>query len=214
MGLASPFTLRAKRLVQQLWALKYDWGKPLNASELALWEAWLDALPDLEAVKMPRCLKVALPQNSNEAGNQLHVFCDASETAFGAVAYSRSSLEREIATVFTMSFTRLPPLKLLSIVRLELQDAVLSVRLANFLKEKVNITRTVFWTGSQVVLQFLGNESRRFHTFVANRIAKIQESSRASHRKHVPSAMNPAHLCYRGSSASHIWKSDLWWQGQ
>ena len=34
-----------------------------------------------------------------------------------------------------------------------------------------------FWTDSNVVLGYIGNEARRFHTFVANRVQRIHFST-------------------------------------
>ena len=216
LGVVSPFTLRAKLLIQHLWTLKCEWDEPLPGEVLTVWEQWLSELPHLQAIEMPRCLKAGVPCDDTICETELHIFCDASENAFGAVAYLRMATnEGAVSTAFVMSRTRLAPLKQLTIVRLELQAAVLGVRLANFIKQELSYTtnQTFYWTDSQVVLQYLQNESRRYHTFVANRIAEIHESSHPSQWNHVPGQQNPADVCSRGSSAAALQTHAVWWTG-
>ena len=145
---------------------------------------------------------------------ELHVFCDVSENDFGSVAYLRIITdEGNISTAFVMSRTRLAPLKRLTIVRLELQAAVLGVRLTGFIKQELSlpVEHTYYWTDSEVVLQYLRNENRRYHTFVANRIAEIHEGSKPGQWNHVPSQENPADACSRGTSAADLKTHAIWW---
>ena len=215
LGLVSPFVLRAKALVQRLWAKKYAWDQPLVDQELIEWEKWLSDLPTLEFVQVPRCYRMRDDEAGTERRVQLHIFCDASETAFGAAGYFRLSSSDGHSTCFVMSRTRLAPLKQLTIVRLELQAAVLGVRLADLIKRETtyHIDETLFWTDSAVVLRFLQNESRRFHTFVSNRIAEVQHSSEPDQWHHVPSQDNPADVCSRGLSGRDLLQCGLWWEG-
>ena len=70
-----------------------------------------------------------------------------------------------------------------------------------------------FWSDSMVVLQYIANERRRFHTFVANRIAEIRQSSEPTQWRHVPGEMNPADDCSRGLPASQLTEQSRWLQG-
>ena len=216
LGIVSPFVLRAKLLVQHLWKLKLDWDCQLSGEELMAWENWLSEMPHLEDIEIQRCYKADVPPGGEVTGQELHVFCDASQKAFGAVAYLRMSCaDGTNAISFIASRTRLAPLKQLTIVRLELQAAVLGVRLANFVKGELScsLDEVFLWTDSSVVLRFLRNESRRFHTFVANRIAEIQDSSEAGQWHHVPGELNPADVCSRGMSGPGLQTCSLWWSG-
>ena len=96
--------------------------------------------------------------------------------------------------------TRVAPLRQLSIPRLELQAATLAVRLADTIKQELSldITDTVFRSNTRTVLLYIANESRRFHTFVANRVSEIQDSSNTAQWRHVPGRLNPADDCTRG----------------
>ena len=59
----------------------------------------------------------------------LHIFADASTKAYGAVAY----LHQNKQVAFTMSKTRVAPLKPLTLPRLELSAAVLAARFGDFI---------------------------------------------------------------------------------
>ena len=60
----------------------------------------------------------------------------------------------------------------ISIPRLELTAAVLSVKMAFLLKKEldINFVDKVFWTDSKVVLGYITNTVKRFKSFVANRV--------------------------------------------
>ena len=72
---------------------------------------------------------------------------------------------------------------------------------------------TFFWTDSAVVLGYINNDSRRFQTFVANRIAEIRDTTTPSQWRHVPGAMNPADDCSRGLPAAELTTDSRWFRG-
>ena len=129
-----------------------------------IWEDWLGDLLKLSEFELPRCFCV---DTCSETSIQLHVFADASEMGFGAVCYARYSFpDGTIKVSFVMARNRVAPLKQLSIPRPELQAAVLAVRLHCLVKQESTVTvkDTIFWSDSKTVLQYIANESRRFHT--------------------------------------------------
>ena len=219
LGIVAPYTLRAKVLVQRLWSLKYEWDESLQGRELQDFRTWISELPHLENVSIPRCYKTSIFREPDEY--ELHVFCDASETAFGAVAYVRMTAESsgdeetEIVCSFVMAKTRLAPLKQLTIARLELQAAVLACRLAESVKKAITyrFSRCFYWTDSKIVLAYIRHESRRFHTFTANRVAEIHDLSNIDEWHHVPGELNPADACSRGASGATLNCLTSWWNG-
>ena len=219
LGIVAPFTLRAKILVQRLWSLNYGWDDQLRATERHEFLEWESEIHYLENIRIPRCYKARLTQEPDEY--QLHVFCDASEAAFGAVAYVRMTNERRgegeqtALCSFVMAKTRLAPLKQLTIARLELQAAVLACRLAASIKQSItyHLSRTLYWTDSKIVLAYVQHESRRFHTFTANRVAEILDLSSCEDWKHVPGHLNPADACSRGASGATLNDLESWWEG-
>ena len=64
------------------------------------------------------------------------------------------------------------PLKPVTVPRLELTAAVVSVKTSAQLQQEWGYedVKEVFWTDSKVVLGNIANETRRFHIFVANRV--------------------------------------------
>ena len=213
LGLAAPFLLVAKVLVQRLWTLRLEWDTPVTGAELEVWKCWKAELKELKWMQVHRCYE---DDCDPAVDRQLHVFCDASETAFGAVAYLRvSSAAGRRTCSFVMCKTRVAPLRKLSVVRLELQAAVLAVRLADTVSQELSmhIDHIFFWSDSTVVLQYIASSSRRFHTFVANRVAEIQDSSDSSQWRHVPGQLNPADCCSRGLSQVALLTTERWFNG-
>lgn len=87
LGFIIPFTTRAKVTIQQLWAQTRDKDDlDLPPDLQAAWINWESELKHLNAVSIPCCYSPALA-TADEQHNSLHMFCDASEQAYGAVVY-------------------------------------------------------------------------------------------------------------------------------
>jgi hypothetical protein len=54
------------------------------------------------------------------------------------------------------------------------------------------------------VLGYIANDSRRFHVFVANRVATIQQHSRTEQWNHVKGSDNPADEASRGLTVEEL----------
>ncbi|XP_013394568.1 uncharacterized protein LOC106162014 [Lingula anatina] len=177
------------------------------------WKVWLSETQNLQELQLPR----HHPEFTSKSSDvQIHTFCDASESAFGAVSYLRYQDDNgKIQCSFLASKTRVAPLKSLSIPRLELQGAVLASRLSQTLEKelKLNVTHQVYWTDSEVVLKYLRNETKRFKPFVANCIAEIMDVTSKEDWHHVYSENNPADRCSRGMKASALVSDQLWYKG-
>ena len=63
------------------------------------------------------------------------------------------------------------------------------------------------------MLLYIANESRRFHTFVTNRVAEIQDSTCPAQWRFVPGRLNPADDCTRGLRASEMTSDCRWVAG-
>ncbi|XP_071802646.1 uncharacterized protein [Asterias amurensis] len=154
------------------------WDDPLPAELGPRWEKWMSDLPKIAAIRIPRCLKPS--QFSEVKSTQLHHFSDASTLGYGQCSYLRiqDHQDRECSTLL-MGKSRVAPTKITTIPHLELTAAVVSVKISQILKEELHLTKgeEIFWTDSQVVLGYINNEARRFHTFVANRVQMIREST-------------------------------------
>jgi hypothetical protein len=119
----------------------------------------------------------------------------------------------DVACALLHSKARVAP-KIVSIPRLELTAAVVSAEVSLKLKEDLNlkISSEYFWTDSQVVLGYLRNESRKFHTFVANRVQSILDKTDSSRWFYIPTDQNPADLASRGATMAEL-KSSFWYHG-
>lgn len=109
---------------------------------------------------------------------------------------------------------RVAPVKVTTIPRLELTAAVVSITVSSMLKNELGAAQIdeYFWTDSKVVLGYINNEARRFHTFVSNRVQKIRLNSSPQQWRYVPSEQNPADIASRGSTATELITSD-WFKG-
>ena len=147
---------------------------------------------------------------------ELHIFADASELAFGAVGYTRTIYcDGSVWCCMLFPKSRLAPIKTLTIPRLELQAAVLAVRVKNTIIEeiKIQVDLVCFWSDSTITLQYINNETKRFKTFVANRVAEIREHSHSNQWNFIKGEENPADALTRGLSVSRISATSRWVQG-
>ncbi|KXJ77601.1 hypothetical protein RP20_CCG007077 [Aedes albopictus] len=129
LGLLSPFTVRGRMLVQDLWRTSCGWDEEIDDVSFQKWQCWSTLLLEVETFKIPRSYFGESKTDEIE-DLQLHVFTDASETAFGIVAYFRAVIRGEVKCALVMSRSKVAPIKQLSIPRLELQGALLGARLA------------------------------------------------------------------------------------
>ena len=172
LGVLTPYLFLAKCLIQTLWQKGKDWDKPLDPEDKLAWEKWSADLLSLRDILLFRWMSI---DSSPDALVQLDLFGDASEKGFGAVCYARYVFSDDrIHVSFVIAKNRVAPLKQLSIPRLELQAALITVCLADTTKRELDLTiaDTVFWSDSTTVLRYIMNESRRFHTFVAKRVSE------------------------------------------
>ena len=73
--------------------------------------------------------------------------------------------------------------------------------------------KVIFWTDSMIVLNYIRSESRRFQTYVANRVTEIRELTDPHQWKHCAGVMNPADDASRGLEMSDFLRSDRWLKG-
>ena len=115
-----------------------------------------------------------------------------------------------------MSKSRVAPLKKISIPRLELTSATVAVKVNQRIVREFDIglpTETFYWTERMTVLRHINNSSARFDTFVANRVAVIQDGSEPWQWWYVSTTSNPADKCSRGLSVVNFLRNKRWTQG-
>jgi len=123
------------------------------------------------------------PEDRAKEVKELNLECDASQCAYGAVSYLREvNSDGQAHCSFLVGKSHLTPLKQMSIPRLELAAATVSVCLNKLLKNELEIPidKITFWTDSMTVLRYIVNESKRFHAYVTNRVVIIRGDSSPS----------------------------------
>ena len=114
-----------------------------------------------------------------------------------------------------MGEARVAPKKFVSVPKLELVAAVLSVKISNMMKElQLQEPDEYFWTDSRVVLGYIANDTTTFKNLVANRVYMIQENSNVEQWKYVTSKENPRDDASRGMNFKKFVNIDGWFQGQ
>ncbi|KAL0882321.1 hypothetical protein ABMA27_000834 [Loxostege sticticalis] len=132
---------------------------------------------------------------------QLHVFSDASTKAMSAVAYWRWSIGDKICVSFIASKCRVLPVKPMTVPKAELQAAVLAARLAETIGKDHRLVpeQRFFWCDSSAVIHWIRNSTRKYKIFEANRLGEIDELTRVSEWRYVPTKLNIADLATRES---------------
>lgn len=214
LGYICPYTTRAKLIVQALWSTERGWDEPIEGNLLQSWLEWEGELSHLQHVTIPRCY--APPHNSSNATYEAHIFCDASEKAYGAVAYLRViEQQMPIATSFLLARSRVAPRKQVSMPRLELCAALTGAQLAKVLQTELTILlRSIYlWTDSTTVLQWIQSSSCRYKVFVGTRICEIQELTSPEQWRYVTSDLNPADDITRGKHLADLTAPNRWSHG-
>ncbi|XP_062703951.1 uncharacterized protein LOC134286356 [Aedes albopictus] len=146
---------------------------------------------------------------------QLHVFVDASEKGYAAVAYFRFEEGNAVECAFVTAKTRVAPLNYVSIPRLELQAAVIGARLAKMIGEthRNHIRERFFWSDSKDVLCWLRSDHRRFDRFVGARVGEILGNTEASEWLWIPTKLNVADEGTKWQKLPDLSPSSRWFMG-
>ena len=210
LGLQSPVLVQAKILMQDIWKLDVDWDDPLPDDTL---QHWISIAADLEtasSTSYPRF--VGAPDPSN-ASYELHVFCDASASAYGAAVYLTVISDDHRTTNLLFSKSRVAPVQAQTIPRLELMAALLGANVTRFIRKELPLTfrRSYLWSDSTTVLHWLAS-TEKLPVFVKNRVEAIRAVPHLTYQ-YVKSCDNPADLPSRGATVSTLQSSNLWWHG-
>lgn len=179
LGLVSCTIIQAKILLQNLWIAKLDWDDPVPLPLAKQWFNFINNLHHISELSLPRHV-LSHCSNANEV--DLHIFVDASQSAYAACCYTRSHDPNHIIKVTLLcAKTRVAPIKKsLTIPRLELCAAELGSLLCSKVLEAMpcSIRDTYLWTDSTVVLCWLKSQGKTLPVFVRNRVDKIKNLRR------------------------------------
>nr|XP_055027021.1 uncharacterized protein LOC129416681 [Misgurnus anguillicaudatus] len=216
LGFLIPFTTRAKIIVQRLWDKKREWDDPdIPKDLLQAWSTWQSELSQLPHITFPRCYTKP-DMDLSGSKRTIHIFCDASERAYGSVAYlGTSDGNGETQVSFVAARSRVAPKRQQSIPRLELCAALTGAQLAATLRKEltIKIDQEVYWTDSTTVLTWLHSDSCTYKVFVGTRVAEIQDLTDPKAWRYVNSELNPADDITRGLALSKLIEQNRWNQG-
>ncbi|WKX90962.1 hypothetical protein Q1695_009644 [Nippostrongylus brasiliensis] len=211
LGLVTSFTVVAKVFLQSLWKSPLQWDELLPNERLASWQriiaTWTHPFIEIPRFVFPPGAQITQPQ--------LHVFTDASQSAYCAVAYLRFTSGSSTIVKLLMGRSRLSPLRnSVTIPRLELSAMALGAILIHHLRKEltIDITKQYLWSDSSTALQWTRSSSS-LPVFIQNRVKTIRKNAPDTIFRYVPTNFNPADIGSRGSTIQQLTKNTLWWDG-
>lgn len=212
-GYLSPVTIWIKIFLQQLWLQRdLSWDTPVSPVLSAQWKTFASQVPLLKNIKIPRHI-----ETENLKSLSLVGFADASAAAYACVVYLRvCSQNDEVKTYLIRAKSRVASLKTQTINRLELNAALLLVKVIKsleFLSKRLCIDNIYLFSDSAVVLSWLQTPPYRLKIYVANRVTQILEISEPNQWRHVVSEKNPADLASRGILPNQLVNNGFWFRG-
>ncbi|KHJ39851.1 hypothetical protein D918_10113 [Trichuris suis] len=210
----TPFTIRAKIILQLLWQSGCGWDESIPDVLNAKWNRWKQELHMLPQLLVQRTL---IPVDINAVASiELHAFADASGKAYGAVVYMK------VETVSANNFvnmvivkSRVAPLKKITLPRLELTAALVAARLVCYVKREIEmkVDRVACWSDSKVALSWIRSPSKSWKPFVQNRVQEIQALVDSANWYYCAGKDNPEDLLSRGTAIENLKSNSYWWHG-
>lgn len=208
LGLVSFLCVEAKIVLREACKLAAGWDDKLDGEIQRRWGNWTKSLETLDTILIPRW------HGTVNGPVELHIFVDASDKAVCATCYVVQADEEGVKKS-SLCFAKclLAPIRTRSIPQLELDAAVLGVRVLGIVnKAKAwGSARVTFWTDARDVLYWLRSTTRKYTPYVANRVSTILKASTLDQWRWVPTNDNPADWgtkwCVRGGNTA------LWWHG-
>ncbi|XP_055680312.1 uncharacterized protein LOC129788362 [Lutzomyia longipalpis] len=210
LGFLSPFTVKLKMMFQSLWLSGMGWDDALPQELVDTYEDFRTQYSALKELKIRRNIP------SKGGVIELHGFADASERAFGAVVYAKGEdSEGNPVIAIVTAKSRVAPVKIVSIPRLELNACLLLATLLDKVKDAITNfeVKVHAWSDSMVALQWIQDSPKRWTPYVANRVSMIHDYFPPSIWRHVSTLDNPADCVSRGLSPTELKDHHLWWQG-
>ncbi|KAJ8961400.1 hypothetical protein NQ318_014645 [Aromia moschata] len=203
LGFLSPVTLKAKLLIKQMWILKLDWDESPPDDIVQWWNEFQTSLPLLTNFSIPR--HVGAFDNCIAS---LIGFADACKTSYGAVVYVRIKSPTGVSTSLLYAKTKVSPLKVLSIPRLELLACHLLAKLLSFVEKTycnvLNIENIIALSDSTVALSWLNSPPLPMDHF---------QLISPKNWFHVNGKENISDCLSRGLSPSSFIQNHLWLSG-
>lgn len=164
LGIIANHQVYAKIMIQEIFNLATGWDDAIPDDLCDRWYQWQSTLDQVADVRVPRCYFLNDPKKKHNL--ELHIFVDASESAYAAVAYWRVVAESVVQLCFVTGKTRVAPRRLLTIPRLELQAAVLGLRMHQTILRchSIQPSKSYYWSDSKTVINWIHSGSDKWHT--------------------------------------------------
>ncbi|KAH9641239.1 hypothetical protein HF086_003226 [Spodoptera exigua] len=213
LGLVAPVILFAKLLIKELWKLNTDWDETPPNSIVLLFQKFKEQLPLLSSLKLPRHVAVAMGCVTNIVG-----FADASLNAYGCVIYLHvTDTNGNTHVNLVCAKSKVAPVKVVSLARLELCAAVLLSNLIKLVydtyRSRTTINKIFAFSDSTITLSWIHSSPHKWNIFVSNRVAKCQENLDPEHFYHINGKENPSDCLSRGLLPEQLLNHNLWWHG-
>lgn len=211
LSFLAPVTLFIKLLIKRLWELKLEWDEPAPKNISELWINFQKELVLLNNVCIPRHLGLL-----SESVLTLVGFCDASPAAYGCVIFCRVEIpnhEPKISLLIAKS--KVAPVKITTLPRLELTAAVLLAKQLAYLKTTYGdrIFKIYALSDSMITLCWINSDPCKWKPFVSHRVSQIHQLIPNIQWYFVPGKENAADCASRSLTPSQLLKNSSWFNG-
>lgn len=193
LGLIFNVSILLKILLQEVWRSSIAWDQQISDDHYVKWQKWLSYLPAVRNISILRCYLRGCGFSTG-VDVQLHIFVDAGQKAYAAVAYFHVTRNDRIEVALVGAKAKVAPLKRISIPRMELESAVLGVRLAKAIMDghSIRVCNKTFWTDHKRVLSRINADYRRYKQSVIARVSEITEESNKEEWEWISGKLNVA----------------------
>ncbi|XP_055705739.1 uncharacterized protein LOC129803279 [Phlebotomus papatasi] len=210
LGLLASITINTKLILQNLWKNEVDWDTEVEGDILREWKKFIASLQHIPSMRISRWTS----KNENVCEEQLHMFSDASNLAYGAAVYHvTKDVSGRISSQMLTAKSKVAPIKTKTIPKLELCAATLGAKLLAKVAKSLKISKVYCWVDAKVVLAQIASASNKQDVFTKNRVTTIRVLTAVECWRHVPTKENPADLISRGTTAMELDNSSLYWEG-
>ena len=218
LGLLIPIIIRIRLFLSSLFEKGFTWDQDFSHIE--------DLKKQYDHLREEAHIAVTASKTRQviwEKNTEIHIFCDASKDASGAVVYTRtppSSLHPGGNLSLVCAKGKIASLDpRLTIPRMELTGAVLAALKEPYMLKAWEIKKQVkffIWSDAKVVLAWLSQFNIK-ETYINNRVNQIRKLCEPVKQtiqiRHVPTKDNPADIITRQQDATQFLTNNVWWNG-
>ena len=189
-----PVAVPLKILFQKMCKEGSSWDDDINNKCKAVGKKWLLSARKTPNIVLPRCYL----QKEKPVKFQIIGYYDASEKAYSAVTYLRVTYQNgQVSSQIIAAKTRVSPVKVLTIPRLELMSSLLLARLVHSVCSA--LTNVLCLIDSAITLAWIQNEKKQYKQLVQNRVRVERELTKMDMWYHLLGKDNIADLLSRRS---------------